>query len=164
MNHGAWQWHKKKMIWSRRAGNGNHIAIAVAGYAHQKSKGVWGHAPLRFLHLLRVILVHSERKICDLLCDRKSYHYTCTYETWPKIFKFYYDNGQLAFYKCSRELLYILVSAYRHQQRVDTPTAHYYCILHTCALSLASYIKQTHQLKSKMVPSSSHTLSTVHIQ
>ena len=25
----------------------------------------------------------------------------------------------------------ILVSVYRYQQRVDTPTVHYYCILHT---------------------------------
>ena len=50
------QWHKK-MIWSRGAGNVIRINtyIAVAGYAHHKSKGDWGHSPpgkFRFSQLL----------------------------------------------------------------------------------------------------------------
>ena len=46
---------------------------------------------------------------------------------WNKT-NFYHDNVQHA---STNVVVSILVSVYRHQQRVDTPTVHYYCILHT---------------------------------
>ena len=68
-----------------------------------------------------MILVHSEHK-CDLLATRQG--------TIHGSMKHNHDNGQLAFYKIN-VVVSILVSVYRHQQRVDTPTVHYYCMLHT---------------------------------
>ena len=63
---------------------------------------------------------------------------------WNKT-NFYRDNVQLAFYKINVAVS-ILVSVYKHQHGVDTPTVHYYCILHT---RLQATYDNT---KSQMVP------------
>ena len=58
---------------------------------------------------------------------------------WNKIY-FYHDNIQLAFYSI---VVSILISAYWHQQRVDTPTEYTLSSMHAST----SYIRQTQSPK-----------------
>ena len=57
------QWHKK-MFWSRGAGNGNHIAVAL------QIQGSLGACSPRKILIFTVILVYSEHKY-DLAAMRK---------------------------------------------------------------------------------------------
>ena len=59
-----------------------------------------------------------------------------------KMTDLYHDNSQLAFYK---HVVSILVSVYRYQQRVDTPTVH--ALLLYTPYTLTSYIRQTQSPK-----------------